>query len=132
MKRNLEEPGLGKPLADVPWSPTETDEVKLRKQLFGDADPEKFLDSYEKMMGVQPLTSDQPKIVYKTVMIHHGNPEDDRLYAMLINDVELYPERKESSSWTHRGEYKSFIVYGENQTVREKRLKEKDKKETEQ
>ncbi|NBQ67426.1 MAG: hypothetical protein EBU46_00800 [Nitrosomonadaceae bacterium] len=116
---------FSQPLSDVNWEPPSSDEEAIKQKIFGGMDPDKMVDAYEQQLGIKTKpNAEAPKLLWKTIMLSPGTDnEDSEHYCNLMNDIELYPERRETSTWTQRGEYKIFVIYAEDQRVKEARMK---------
>ena len=126
-KSTAEHFAFGGVITDLELRPSLTDETAIRDELFGDKfDPEKMIDAYEQQHGIKPIAEQKPnQILYKSIMLSPGSDDDDgKLLFQLMNDKQLYPMLKEDHYWTPRGEYKMFVIYGEDQKVKELRASE--------
>lgn len=111
-------------IKDLELKPSLTDETAVRKELFGENfDPEKMVDEFEQQLGIKkPQEANIGKVLFKTIMLTPGDDDDDsKLLFQLMNDKELFPHLKEDHYWTARGEYKMFVIYGEDQDVKQRR-----------
>ena len=128
-KTTAEQFAFADTIKDLELKPSLTDESEVRKELFGEHfDPEKMIDQFEQQLGIKrPSDSKIGKVLFKSIMLTPGEDNDDnKLLFSLMNDKELYPHLKEDHYWTPRGEYKMFVIYGEDQDVKERRAMEKN------
>ena len=123
LKTEVEQFAFSDTIKDLDWKVSTDDEDKVRKELFGENfDPDKLIDKFEEQTGIKSASTKPANVVYKSVMLSPGDDNDDAaLLYQLMNDKELYPMLQEKSNWTPKGEYKMFIIYGENQDVKTKR-----------
>lgn len=127
-KTTAEQFAFADTIKDLELKPSLTDEADVRKELFGESfDPEKMIDQYEAQLGIKKQSDAKPgKVLFKTIMLTPGDDDDDsKLLFQLMNDKELFPHLKEDHYWTPRGEYKMFVIYGEDQDVKLRREQER-------
>ena len=109
-------------LSEIDFVPRTEEEIE--KSLFKTFNPEQLVDAYEKSMGLEKPSAEQPKLRYKHIMLSPGvDDEDSQLLDTLMNDPELYQIVNRTQTWTVRGEFKIFIEYTENLDVKKKREK---------
>lgn len=128
-KTTAEQFAFADTIKDLDLKPSSSDEDQVRKELFGEHfDPEKMIDQYEQQLGIKkPSDSKIGKVLFKSIMLTPGDDDDDnKLLFQLMNDKELYPHLKEDHYWTPRGEYKMFVIYGEDQDVKQRRDQERN------
>jgi hypothetical protein len=101
-----------------------TDEVSESRRLFGKDlhNDDELLDSFATQLGVKPRKAEVEDIVFKSVQLLPGENDEDRvLLYELMNDKELYPVLEVDPTWTPRGQFHMFIIYGESTKVKKKR-----------
>lgn len=109
---------MAKPKAQKPLT---ADEV------FGN-DASKAVDAFETQLGLrQGVKLKAPNLIYTSRLLSPGYDDEDRdMLNQLLNDRELYQIIKMTDSWTARGDYKMFIIYAENQDVKNQRAGKKE------
>jgi hypothetical protein len=129
MKKPVDEFIITEAVSDLPLKPRGKDR-DIETELFGQKKVKEVIDAFEETIGIKNKHVKAPNVVYKNILLSPGYDEEDRaLYNDLLNDIELYRIVKISESWTNRGDFKIFIVYTEDQDVKQQRIEEKDKHE---
>lgn len=84
----------------------------LEKELFGKKGSQKFVDNIEQELGIKPKI-DKHRIKFHNRVFSPADPDDGKLLDELYNDPR-YAIVQTKDTWTAFGEYKMFVLYGED------------------
>ncbi len=91
---------------------TRTDR-KLADELMSKFDPTAVVDAYEESIGLKPKGANKaPKYFYRPTILEPEQPADKEKLTNLMNDPK-YKIIVYKDSFSVRGDYKVFIIYGE-------------------
>jgi hypothetical protein len=86
---------------------------ELQAELLNKFEPSAVIDAFEEAHGTKRRQPEGPKYNYKNLILEPCKLKDQQMLNELMNNGDKYVIKLYKDSFSARGDYKAFVIYGE-------------------